>query len=301
MILVLLDLYKLLYNLRRYAATNQLTNTAKVRYVVAEPSSYVYFDDKRWVDGKTYRKLNLTELASCPKYDEWRFGFAGGVLKNYNKYFNHVTLDNSREKYKKSKISYLFGLSDVCPWNQEKTGPTANCGEKAVGDVSSHCGDIWQGRSRTSRGINFWRSLVEIFEDELQNTQMLQTIPFVDHDGLGIVCSEYSRPIVFGKKTAAVPAPEVAGSDNGNFIMMIRFTALILSISTIALFRYAPSWLLDIIFCGKKNKNETELKSSFEDDEDYRKLKESLTKINKEYARMRTERDRLKENLIKKS
>merc|ERR1712129_374474 len=157
-----------------------------------------------------------------------KFGLKG--LKEEKGYFTKFVETTAKLQYVGSKISYLFGLHDVCPVDGTYDGEP--CDHAAVGpprpdDSSYDCGDRIQGRDRTERGINFWRSMIELYGKDLQTNHRLQTIPFVGHDGNAIVNSEYSIPIIFDDKPK-----EVVNSENANEYTTMRISVCLILIAS---------------------------------------------------------------------
>lgn len=60
---------------QRYALVGTaLAKLSNLQYVVANPSSYVYFDDQRW-NGTGFSPVPNNTATSCPTYNAWEWGF----------------------------------------------------------------------------------------------------------------------------------------------------------------------------------------------------------------------------------
>jgi hypothetical protein len=78
-----------------------------VRYVIANPSSYVYFTPQR--PGPDGRLIPFA-AAACPNYDHWKYGFAAGVPP-------YVDADAAvyEAHYAARDVVYLLGTNDTDP------------------------------------------------------------------------------------------------------------------------------------------------------------------------------------------
>jgi hypothetical protein len=79
----------------------------RVRYVIANPSSYVYFTPQR--PGPDGRLLPFA-AAACPNYDHWKYGFAAGAPP-------YVDADAAiyEARYAARDVVYLLGTKDTDP------------------------------------------------------------------------------------------------------------------------------------------------------------------------------------------
>jgi len=98
---------------QRYAAVGkgESSLTARgihVRYVVANPSSYLYFTAER--PGPDGRLAPFAGAKSCPNYNDWKYGFAGGVPA-----YADQTLQTYEARYAARDVVYLLGTDDVDP------------------------------------------------------------------------------------------------------------------------------------------------------------------------------------------
>ena len=67
---------------QRYSLSTVLAPENRLRFVIANPSSFAYLDSNRWLDqGKATERLAQpphSVVQSCPGYNEWEWGFASG-------------------------------------------------------------------------------------------------------------------------------------------------------------------------------------------------------------------------------
>jgi pimeloyl-ACP methyl ester carboxylesterase len=127
-----------------------------VRYIIANPSSYLYFSPDR-----------PRPDPSCAGYNEWRYGFASGVPPD-------VPNDPGmlERRYVMRDVVYLLGTADTNP-------------KQSVLDKS--CAAETQGAYRYIRGHNY----VDYIRGRNGATQLVHDIPGVGHDGprmLNSVC-----------------------------------------------------------------------------------------------------------------
>ncbi|WP_343727517.1 alpha/beta hydrolase [Burkholderia seminalis] len=153
-----------------------------VRYVVANPSSYLYFDDER---------PNADAVAGgiCPRATQWKYG-----LKSAPPY---VASQDGREletRYVARDVVYLLGQADTNPYTHF---------------IDRSCAAMAQGPYRLARGLAYFDYLKKRHPDDL--AQQVVEVPGVGHDGLGMFTSACGLAVLFGR---ALPqsCPVVAGS-----------------------------------------------------------------------------------------
>lgn len=136
-----------------------------VRYVVANPSSYLYFSaDRPQPDG------GFAPLApqACPAYDAWKYGWAGAPA-----YATQLSPQAYEARYVKRDVTYLLGGLDVDP---------------AHPALDKSCAGEAQGPYRLARG----RSYVSYLQARHPGLKpSVHEVPGVGHDGdrmLGSAC-----------------------------------------------------------------------------------------------------------------
>jgi hypothetical protein len=177
----------------RYSAGGQaegktVPKRIKMRYVVANPSSYVYFTKERWDNTDLrplflFRVLDPDEVQACPTYNDYRFG-----LDNLNAYMAATGKGKIQRQLRQRKVVYLLGGIDT-------DGPNLDTG----------CEANLQGPFRLLRGYVYWNYLFHHFGGPLPN-QSLVTVPGVAHDGDGMFNSPCGQMCLFDK-SAATPPP----------------------------------------------------------------------------------------------
>ena len=177
---------------QRYALTSPLTLNATydMKYVAANPSSFCYLDSRRWFNDEIYRELSANEQAACPGYNAWKYGWSESIIPNWKfpPYINdqNITFDQVKARYKIRNVTYLHGTNDVC--NHELN---ATCQD---GGLDTSCQADLQGVFRLERGINFLRSLMEIYGTYIHR---IDFVPFVGHDHVDMFQHPNGRRAIF--------------------------------------------------------------------------------------------------------
>lgn len=113
----------------RFAAATALHGVPDhldVRFVVANPSTYLYLGPERW-DGSGY---SVPVAGGCPDYQRWHYG-----LEELNSYMRDRSADDVRTRLTDRDVRVLLGTADTLD---------------AQLDVS--CGAMLQGENRLDRG-----------------------------------------------------------------------------------------------------------------------------------------------------
>ncbi|MHC8296323.1 alpha/beta fold hydrolase [Pseudomonas sp. LB3P58] len=140
----------------------------QVRYVIANPSSYAYFDERRPVAFKH---------AACPNFNRWKYGLA-----DLPAYAGGQTAKQLEENYVKRDVVYLLGQQDSDP---KQPALDKSCEAQA------------QGANRLARGRNYFAYLKRLHPQGL--SQQLIEVPGVGHDGDGMFNSQQGQKALFGQ------------------------------------------------------------------------------------------------------
>ncbi|WP_397451272.1 alpha/beta hydrolase [Pseudomonas sp. NA-150] len=137
-----------------------------LRYVIANPSSYAYFDDKRpeTVDPKT-----------CPTFDTWKYG-----MNKLPAYAGKLTAEQIEKNYVSRDVTYLLGQLDTDPKHPA---------------LDTTCAAEAQGAYRLIRGHNFFNYLQQRHPEGLKH--QLVEVPSVGHDGDLMFTSPEGQAAVF--------------------------------------------------------------------------------------------------------
>jgi hypothetical protein len=168
----------------RYSAMSVITATLATRhiatrFVVANPSSYLYLDGRRPDPASgAIRTLTATEQASCRRYDTYRYGLVGD-----NPYGGLIPAATVRSRFAGHDVTYLLGSLDTDP-----ADPT----------LDTSCPGEWQGPQRYARGIHYRSSLGMVFGAGIDVHHRFQTVPGVAHDASAMYGSALGRAALFG-------------------------------------------------------------------------------------------------------
>ncbi|MDQ2865418.1 MAG: alpha/beta hydrolase [Candidatus Eremiobacteraeota bacterium] len=136
-----------------------------VHLIVANPSSYFYFDDTRPVP-----------QANCSDFNQWRYGLAGAPP--YVAGTDRVL----EERYVKRHVTYLLGTADINP-NED--------------DLDRSCGGEAQGPYRFARG-KFYIAYIERRHPS-GTAQDYAFVAGVPHDNRRMFDSACGIGVIFGK------------------------------------------------------------------------------------------------------
>jgi pimeloyl-ACP methyl ester carboxylesterase len=137
---------------QRYAATNLVDPIAnvKIRYVVANPSSYVYMNDLRLSPGGscsekggcTGQFVPYSDAQNCTTYNQYRFG-----LDRLTGFAALAGPDRIRTQFAARRVYYLVGELDT-----NTADPT----------LDKSCPAQAQGPNRRERGLTFWNHVTQL-------------------------------------------------------------------------------------------------------------------------------------------
>jgi pimeloyl-ACP methyl ester carboxylesterase len=139
-----------------------------MRYVIANPSSYAYFDERRPV---------AFSHAGCPGFNRWKYG-----LTDLPAYAEEQTPTQRQESYLKRDVVYLLGQQDIDPNHPA---------------LDKRCEAQAQGANRLARGRNYFDYLKRLHPQGL--SQQLIEVPGVGHDGDGMFNSPEGQKALFGQ------------------------------------------------------------------------------------------------------
>lgn len=140
----------------------------KIRYVVANPSSYAYFNEQRPV---------AFDHARCSGFNRWKYG-----LTDLPIYAGGQTPQQIESVYIKREVIYLLGQQDTDPQH-----PALDKGCEAEA----------QGAYRLVRGHNFFDYLLR--RNPQGVNQRLVEVPGVGHNGDGMFTSPEGQKVLFSQ------------------------------------------------------------------------------------------------------
>ena len=185
---------------QRFAAGSTVEQTLHsefgidVAYVVANPSSYLYFDPQRVTAG-TQDQFAVppgSVVQSCPGYDDYKYG-----LQARNTYMSRLSITQIRSQFAAREVSLLLGELD--------TDPNAL-------DLDIGCAAMLQGANRFERGTIFSNYILHFFGPAVALTHRTFPIPGVGHDSRDMFTSACGAALLFGGGEGSC-VPVDAGSD----------------------------------------------------------------------------------------
>lgn len=150
----------------------------RMRYVVANPSSYVYFDDERPSADGAFRPA---DAAACPKAVKWKYG-----LKDAPPYVQREGTAGLEARYAQRDVVYMLGMADTNPYTHF---------------IDRSCAGMAQGPYRLDRGLAYFSYMQRRHPSGLK--QSLVEVPGVGHSGRGMFTSACGLAVLFG---APVPS-----------------------------------------------------------------------------------------------
>lgn len=179
---------------QRFAAgsgIDGILGPVKVRYVVANPSSYLYFSPERVVAG-TGSTFGIPSQTGCDSwYDDYKYG-----LQQLNEYMAAVGANNLGTRYANRDVRYLLGEDDDDP-----NDPYLNTG----------CPSSLQGPHRLARGVIYYRYLVEHFGDSIAAKHHAAVVPGVGHSARRMFQSDCGLFHLFGAEQYAGSCGSIEG------------------------------------------------------------------------------------------
>jgi hypothetical protein len=168
----------------RYSAMSGIVTTlaarhVSTRFVVANPSSYLYVDARR-PDPSTgaIRSLTTTEQATCRRYDTYRYG-----LNGTSPYGAPISPSVVRSRFAAHDVTYLLGSLDT-----DLSDPT----------LDTSCPARWQGAQRYQRGLRYRSSLQATFGVGITAHHRFSVVTGVAHEASAMYGSAAGRVALFG-------------------------------------------------------------------------------------------------------
>ena len=143
----------------------------RIRFIVANPSSYLYFDDERPAANGTFAPFNA---AQCPKFNNWKYGFGDPPP-----YVDEAASAYER-RYVERNVTYLLGQEDIDPHHPV---------------LDRRCQAEAEGASRFLRGLAYVRYLS--LRHPGSTNQSLAEVPGAAHDPEQMFASACGLEVIF--------------------------------------------------------------------------------------------------------
>jgi opacity protein-like surface antigen len=163
-----------------------------LRYVTANPSSYLYFNPERVVFGTLdqFATPPASVVQSCPAYDDYKYG-----LQARNNYMSQVSSAQIVNQYSARHVTYLLGELDVNP------DP----------DLDTSCAAMLQGSHRFERG-EVYGNYLRHFLGAASNEHRPVIVFGVGHDSRDMFTSSAGVAQLFGWENPVAVGPESAST-----------------------------------------------------------------------------------------
>lgn len=168
----------------RYASFSQVPSRLPgmlITYVIANPSSFVYFDGERPTGtGGGF----AVPSSSCAGYNAGKYGMQGR-----NAYSSQVSPAQAERMFLTRRVTILNGGGDT--FNN--------------GDMDTSCQAMLEGPSRLARGANFFARMRQLAPGAPHDRVI---VPGVDHDHLAMFDAVQARTVLFGPRPGAAEPSE---------------------------------------------------------------------------------------------
>jgi hypothetical protein len=163
---------------QRYAGMTpmpEILRGCKFKFIVMNPSSYLYFDDRRPVKTTTSLSFQRPDSTGCSNFNEYPKGF-----EKLNPYAAKIGSKMIQDLFLKRDIVFILGGSDV---------------DMNDSSMDKTCSGNMQGRFRLERG-QFYYEYVKLFSKK-GKIHRIDVVPNVGHNGDKMVNSEITRKYIF--------------------------------------------------------------------------------------------------------
>ncbi|MFC1662152.1 alpha/beta hydrolase, partial [Gemmatimonadota bacterium] len=143
----------------------------RFRYVVANPSTYLYLGPER--AGIGGGGFGLPDRGACPDYNSWHYG-----LEELNPYMQAMSLSEIRDRLVRRDVLYLVGDRD--------TGSDM---------LDMSCGAMLQGPNRYFRGLTLFAYMDTFYPTHGHD---IHEVAGIGHSSRGVYTSAVGRAVLFG-------------------------------------------------------------------------------------------------------
>jgi pimeloyl-ACP methyl ester carboxylesterase len=173
--------------MQRYAVAGHAERIAApgihLRYIIANPSSYLYFSDERpRFDGPSFQ-FETPNADACRNFNHWKYGTLD-IHEDYVLQSAEAGWQALEDAYAKKDVLYLLGTSDVDP--HEK-------------DLDTSCAGEMEGPSRFLRGQAYYAWLHKRHPSDWN--QRMWFVPGVAHSASKMFTADCGVAALFEKST----------------------------------------------------------------------------------------------------
>lgn len=170
----------------RYGAINRMENSWGKRigfsYLVANPSTYLYFSPERYVKNSPtqFAIPSKRSFQECDWYDRYKFGLSDTRGCTY---LEEVGVEAVPQQFAARQFYFLLGEKDNNPRDRS---------------MDNFCAAKLQGRTRLERGQIYYRYLQFHFGPSIFDHHHLRVVPKVGHKARSMFLSEAALAAIFG-------------------------------------------------------------------------------------------------------
>jgi len=147
----------------------------EIRYVVANPSSYLYVTaDRLTDDGRGFAPYDRSR---CQRFDDYRYG-----LGNPPEYVARRPVERMLGEYAARHVVYLLGTADTDPHHRV---------------LDRSCAAMAQGPHRLARGEAYHRYILGVLGSDAARNHRKMLVEGVGHDNAGMFQSPTGRAALF--------------------------------------------------------------------------------------------------------
>ena len=199
--------------MNRYAAGTDKPDTTldsadiDIRFIVANPSSYLYLNNERWKDGTTNPYEFEVPSTSCSGYDNYKYGLSN-IASTSCTYMNDVGGASIRSQYQQREVVYMLGTSD-----------TLTCDDFEDPDdctLDESCQVMLQGEQRYERGVVYWRYIRDYSGVAIGLLQSKCEVTGVDHDAGEMYESDCGIEYMFDALSKPMDVVAANGTSTGS-------------------------------------------------------------------------------------
>jgi len=182
----------------RYAAGTKVPDTIlrpagiEILFVVANPSSYVYFSPERRVAGTLdqFALPTAAELEKAPRYNRYIYGMEG-----LNDYMSAAGVDLIYNQYQRREVYYLLGEQD-----------------RGSASLDSSASAMLEGSYRYERGRIYHNYVQHVFGPGTAYLHKKAVVMGLAHDGNGMYNSQQGLRLLFDYDPQPEPIERIKGS-----------------------------------------------------------------------------------------
>ena len=163
---------------QRYAGMAPILRGYPFRFIVMNPSSYLYFDDRRPIKTADILTFSRRDTTGCSDFNDYPKGF-----EKLNPYATKVGATTIQQQFLERDIVFILGGSDM-----DMNDPS----------MDKTCSGNIQGRFRLERGL-FYYEYLQLFSKKGKIHQ-IEIVPKVAHSGEKMINNVITRKYLFDKK-----------------------------------------------------------------------------------------------------